>query len=231
VTITRTVDDAGVANLALDDGKANAFDFEFFDELNDALDACADDAAVVIGGREGMFSAGLNTKLLASLDDAGIGELLAAFGRTMLRVWLEPRPTVAAATGHAIAGGTILAMACDHTVAAEGDFRWGLSETTIGFPVPRWVLVIARGNVRADRLDDLVLSGTLITPADAAGVGYADVVAPAGQVLSAAHARARVLAELPRRAYAATKQRLRREAADAALAGLGADTRALLAER
>ncbi|MDP9405031.1 MAG: enoyl-CoA hydratase-related protein, partial [Actinomycetota bacterium] len=161
--ITRRVD-AQVATLTVDDGKVNAFDRDFFDELDAALDECADDAAVVIAGRPGMFSAGLNTKRMAQLDDAGMSDLLVAFGATMLRVWLEPRPVVAAVTGHAVAGGTILAMACDHAVAAAGDYAWGLTETTIGFPLPSWVIALARGNVRADRLDDLLLPGRTVGP-------------------------------------------------------------------
>jgi enoyl-CoA hydratase len=172
-----------------------------------------------------MFSAGLNTKVMAGLDAGGMRELLSAFARTMLRVWLEPRPVVAAVTGHAVAGGTVLAMCADHAVAAEGAFRWGLTETTIGFPMPQWILAIARGNVAPNRLDDLVLPGATVDPAEAVAVGYADALAPPQEVLAAATARARDLAALPRATYAATKRRLRGPAADAALANLAEDLR------
>jgi enoyl-CoA hydratase len=227
MTITRTVDD-GLATLTMDDGKVNAFDLTFFSELESALDDCAEDGAVVIVGRPGMFSAGLNTKVLADISPEEFADLLSTFGRTMLRVWLEPRPVVAAVTGHAIAGGTILAMACDHAVAADGDFRWGLTETTIGFAMPQWILAIARGNVRNDRLDDLVLPGALVSPAEAVDVGYADALAPADQVLTVATARARELSQLPAAAYRATKDQIRGQAARTALEGMEADMRALL---
>jgi enoyl-CoA hydratase len=227
MTITRTVDD-GLATLTMDDGKVNAFDQAFFAELDASLDECADDDAVVLVGRPGMFSAGLNTKILADISPEDFGELLTAFGRTMLRVWLEPRPVVAAVTGHAIAGGTILAMACDHAVAADGDFRWGLTETTIGFAMPQWILTIARGNLRNDRLDDLVLPGALVSPAEAVEVGYADALAGPDDVLAAATDRARELAQLPLAAYRATKHQIRGAAAQWALDGMDADMRALL---
>jgi enoyl-CoA hydratase len=228
--ITRT-DDAGVVTLTMDDGKVNAFDQDFFAALDGALDECADAAAVVLAGRPGMFSAGLNIKVLASLDTDGLVDLLVGFGRTMLRVWTEPRPMVAAATGHAIAGGTILAMACDHAVAADGDFRWGLTETTIGFPLPEWIIAIARGNVRADRLDDLLLPGELVLPPEAVDVGFADVLAAEDQVLRVAQDRARHLAGLPRPAYAETKRRLRGPAAATVLAVAEQDVRGLLGAR
>jgi enoyl-CoA hydratase len=228
MAIELTVED-GVALLTLDNGRVNAFDLGLFEELNHTLDDCADYGAVVIAGRPGMFSAGLNTKVMAGLDAAGMAELITAFGETMLRVWEEPRPTVAAATGHAVAGGTILAMCCDHAVAAEGDFRWGLTETSIGMVLPSWVLTIARGNVPADRLDDLALPGRAIPPEEAVAAGYADELAPPEAVLQRALARARELAALPRAAYAGNKQRLRGAAAAAAREGLRADVVAGLA--
>ena len=229
--ITTTDGGQGVATLTLDDGKVNAFDRAFFDELAVAFDGCADAAAVVVAGRPGMFSAGLNTRVLARLDDAGMADLLVAFGRTMLRVWLEPRPVVAAATGHAVAGGTLLAMTCDHAVAAAGDFRWGLVETTIGFPLPAWAIALARGNVPADRLDDLLLPGGTVDVAGAVRAGFADVAVAPDDVVPRAHERARELARLSRPVYAETKRRLRRDLAEPALATIEADVAALLAAR
>lgn len=231
MTIGRAEGPGGIVTLTMDDGKVNAFDLEFFSALDTAFDECAGAAAVVLAGRPGMFSAGLNMKVLASLDDDGMTDLLVQFGRTMLRVWLEPRPVVAAAGGHAIAGGTILAMACDHAVAAEGDFKWGLTETTIGFPLPSWIIALARGNVSPHRLDDLLLPGKMVGPADAVDAGFADELAPADTVVERAQQRAAELAALPRVTYAETKRRLRAPAAQTALAGVEADIRGLLAQR
>lgn len=227
---TRTVSD-GVATVVMDDGRVNAMDLDFFAGLTEVLDACAGDAAVVLAGRDGMFSAGLNTKVLTSSDESLITRMLVTFGRTMHRVWLEPRPVVAAATGHAVAGGTVLAMACDHAVAAAGDFRWGMVETTIGFAMPHWALAITRGNVAADRLDDLLLPGRAVGPEEAVAVGFADEHAPPAEVVSRAQAHARALADLPAAAYAATKRRLRAPASAASLADVEADTAALLGVR
>ncbi|MPZ73659.1 MAG: enoyl-CoA hydratase [Nitriliruptorales bacterium] len=231
MTISKSSDGEGIATVVMDDGKVNAFDIAFFRELDDVLGSCGDDAAIVLTGREGMFSAGLNTKTMATLDEDGMTDLLVQFGRTMLRVWLEPRPVVAAVNGHAIAGGTILAMACDHAVAATGDYRWGLTETTIGFPLPSWIIAIARGNVGAHHLDDLLLPGQTVGPARAVEVGFADAVAPLDQVRDAARIRALQLAGLPRTTYAETKRRLRGAAVDSVLGGIETDIRELLRRR
>jgi enoyl-CoA hydratase len=236
VAITTKVLDEGVVTLSIDDGKVNAFGLGFFAELDAALDDAAGAAAVVLAGREGMLSAGLDMKIMGVKDPgaddvAAMEDLLVAFGETMLRVWLEPRPVVVAATGHAVAGGTILCLAADHAVAAEGDYKWGLIETTIGFALPHWIIALARGSVRADRLDDLLLPGAVVDPATAVEVGFADALAPPAAVLDRALDRAHELARLPGATYAETKRRLRRASADAVSPTLRADVRALLASR
>lgn len=220
--------DGELARLTLDDGKANAFDLAFFTELNAALDECADAASVVLVGRDGMFSGGLNLKVLQGSTPEALLDLLTRFGHTMHRVWLEPRPVVAAVTGHAVAGGTILAMACDHAVAAEGEFRWGLNETAIGMVMPEWILAITRANVPAHRFEDLILSGALIPPAAAVDAGFADELTAPEAVVETAERKAAELAALPRHAYAATKRRLRGAASESSLGVMEADLRSAL---
>lgn len=215
MTITREVDD-GVAVLTLDDGKVNAFDVDRFAELDAALDDCVDDAAVVLCGRDGVFSAGLDRDLLSAPREE-LTQLAVALTRTTMRLWTEPRPVVAAVTGHAIAAGTILALACDHAIAAAGDYRWGLNETAIGLVLPQWVIALARTNVRADRLDGLILPGRLVGPDEARAVGFADEVVPANEVRDRAIAHAAALTELSRNIYATNKQRLRGAAAEAGM--------------
>lgn len=227
--IHRDLGDDGVLTLTIDDGKRNAFDAAAFDALVEAFDAAPPEArAIVLAGREGVFSAGLDIKVLATRERAAIHDLLVRFGRSLVRVWTEGRPTVAAATGHAVAGGTMFAMACDHAVAADGDFAWGLTETRIDFEMPHFGLALARANVRNDRLEDLILPGAQIDAATAVEVGYADELAPADQVVARAREHAAALAELPAGAYAGTKYRLRGMAAEAVLAGLEDDVEALL---
>lgn len=226
--LRREQTDDGVVTLTMDDGKKNALDTEGFRALTKAFDDLGDARAVVLAGREGIFTAGLNVKFIASADRAQMHALLVAFGRTLMRMWTEPRPVVAAATGHAVAAGTMLAMACDHAVAAEGDCFWGLTETRINFEMPRFGITLARHNVRGDRIEDLILPGAQIPAAEAVAVGFADEVAPADDVVARAQHKAAELAELPAEAYAGTKQRLRGDAADAVLTDLDADIDALL---
>lgn len=229
-TVHRSEDD-GIATITLDDGKLNALDTDVFGQLDEAFDASSEARAIVVTGRDGVFTAGLNTKKLPDMSTDELGELMGAMGRTLMRIWLEPRPVVCAATGHAIAAGTMLAMACDHTIAASGEYKWGLSETQIGFPLPEFAIAISRGNVRSDRLDDLLLPGRIVGPEAAVEAGFVDEVVQPADVLPTATTRARQLADLPQVAYGATKQRLRGAVAQGVLDRLEDDTRDMLSHR
>jgi enoyl-CoA hydratase len=226
--VSRELDADGVLTVTLDDGDKNALTPEVFEALIAALDADTGARAVVVTGRPGILTAGLDIKWMAANGREGVEHLLVRFGECLMRWWTDPRPTVCAATGHAIAAGTMLAMACDHAVADREGF-WGLTETRIDFEIPDFGLALARANMRNDRLEDLLLPGERITAAQAVEAGFADVVVAPDEVLDAAHRHARELAALPGRAYAGTKTRLRGQTADAVLDGLRADIALLTA--
>jgi len=223
---TRREDDLLV--ITLDDGDKNALVPETFEAIVSALDDPTESSAVILTGRPGVFTAGLDVKWMAANGREGVNRLLIDFGAAVMRLWTDPRPTVCAATGHAIAAGTMFGMACDHAIAAD-DGYWGLTETRIDFEMPRFGIALARANLRADRVEDLLLPGVRLEATEAVEVGYADELAPADEVLARATAHATQLAELPPRSYAGTKRRLRGEAAEAVLSGLEDDIAALTA--
>ena len=108
----------GIAQITLDDGKVNVMNWEFFKELNENLDkALVDKARVLLfTGRPGVFSAGLDLKLLPTQSLSEQIKFQRTFASTMLRVYQYPLPTIAAYRGHAIAGGMILSCACDRLI-------------------------------------------------------------------------------------------------------------------
>ena len=225
--IRRQVDD-GVLTVTMDDGAKNALTPEVFDGLIAALDEDTDARAVVLTGRDDILTAGLDIKWMAANGRDGVEHLLVRFGECLMRWWTEPRPTVCGAAGHAIAAGSMLAMACDHAVAGEGGW-WGLTETRIDFEIPDFGIALARANLRADRLEDLLLPGARIDAATAVEAGFADELLPPHEVLARAQAHAAELAALPARAYAGTKHRLRGDRAARVLDGLSDDIAALTA--
>jgi enoyl-CoA hydratase len=207
----------GVAEITLDDGKVNAMALAFFTGLGEALDRAERERvrAVVIAGRPGVFSAGLDLKVMPTLAPEDLRRTLLAFGRTMLRVFTFPVPTVAAVSGHAIAGGAILAFACDLRVVAEGPFRIHLNEVAIGLALPSWAIVLAESAIPPRRRTEAILHARAYSPDEAAERGIVDAVArPAGAVVEQARAAAAPLAALDQAAYAVSKARQRARAVE-----------------
>ena len=139
-----------IAILRLDDGKANAVNHALVDGMNSALDKAANEAkAVVLTGRPGRFSAGFDLSVLQSGPEAG-HKLVTAGARMLLKIFTHPQPVVAASTGHSIAAGGFMLLACDTRLGTEGDFKIGLNEVAIGMTLPEFGLdVRARTSVQA----------------------------------------------------------------------------------
>ncbi len=226
-TVTALLRGDGMLEVTLDDAGPNVLRPEVCDDLVTALDAHPD-APVLLRGREGMFSAGLDLRWMMTSSPEDIGVLLRACGRMLVRVWTHPRPVVVAATGHAIAAGTMLAMAGDHTVAAEGG-AWGLNETVNGMQIPRFGIELAAARLAPRALDRLLLEGRRLSAEDAVDVAMADELAPPDEVLARAEERLTALAALPTAAYAGNKLRLRQERARTVLDGLDDDVDGLVA--
>lgn len=211
-----------VAVLTLDDGKANAVRPELLAALDAALDEveAGDTRSLVVAGRPGFFCGGLDLKRLPELSRAEQRDTFAHFGRVLTRLFLFGRPTVAAMTGHAIAGGALLAMACDVRLGVDGGYRFGVSEVAIGLPMPAFGVEVVRAAVPGVHLAEALLHGRLYTHAQAREVGMVEGLNLPERVTDVAVARARGLAEVPSEAYALTKRRLRAASADAALRAL-----------
>lgn len=200
-----------VAEIRLDDGKVNAMGPAFFDDLNALLDRVEREkpAALVLAGREGFFSPGLNVKLLPTLQPEELTRTLQSFGHTLLRVWTLGVPTVAAVTGHAVAGGLFLAFACDRRIMARGAFRLHANEHQIGLPLPTWAQAITESVVGGSTFVELMLHARPFTPDEALGSRMVDEVVDAGMVIARARAVAAPLAALSQPAYAISKTRNR----------------------
>lgn len=206
-----------LAILRLDDGKANSIESTFIRELNDGLDRSEKEAkAVVIAGRPSFFSAGLDLKILPTLPEKELRSFLMSYSKAMLRVWLHPRPVVAAVTGHMIAGGAVLGLACDRRLGAQGAFKLGLNEVAIGLALPPYVVAIARGALPPPAWSGALIFGELYDPLTAVAKGYLDRTLPADQVIDQAVVDAKRLAALPDHAFALTKRNLRAEEAEKA---------------
>jgi enoyl-CoA hydratase len=209
MTVTYELDE-GVAHVRLDDGKANVLNDVSLAGLEDALARAQDDraGALVIWGRPRCFSGGIDLELVRETDESARTASLRRIARGLLGVWNAPLPTVAAITGHAVAGGAVLALACDWRIAADVDANIGLTETAIGLVMPTWATVIAQGALGTVAAEEAILGAAVLSPREAAEKGFVHEVVAGERFPTRVSEFATELTELPTVVYGTTKRRL-----------------------
>jgi enoyl-CoA hydratase len=204
-----------VALVRIDRPPANALDLELLQEGHGVLEelAAADPGAVVLTGREGFFSAGVDLRLAPTLDAAGQRSMVEGINRLFAGWYSFPRPVVCAVNGHAIAGGMILALCGDYRVGCD-EGKLGLTELRAGIPYPACAIAVVKAELPAAAARLLVLRAELISPGEALAMGALDELVSPAAVLPRALEVASAMAALPRSAYPVVKQQLRRETLD-----------------
>jgi Delta3-Delta2-enoyl-CoA isomerase len=202
----------------------NALDPAFVRTLREAIETAIRDGArgIVLSGREGMFSAGLDVPSLLPLDRDAMRAFWRDFFALCAAIACSPVPIVAAITGHSPAGGAVLAILCDYRVMADGAFKIGLNETQVGLAVPDAIQAALRRLVGAYRAERLLVAGTMLSAADAKAIGFVDELVATDLVVARAVAWLGDLLKLPPAAMSAT-----RALARADLASVFADVDAL----
>jgi enoyl-CoA hydratase len=203
--VIETTDENGIAVLRLHHGPVNALDLELLAALPEALAAVAEAAAVVLTGAGRCLSAGVDLKRIVAGGPGYVAEFLPALSTAVLALFDHPRPTVAAVNGHALAGGCVLAAACDLRLMSAGTI--GLTELVAGVPFPTVPLEIMRHAV-GPRTDQLILTGATMDQAGARSIGLVHDVVEPGELLATAVERARRLAGAPAEVYALSKAQL-----------------------
>jgi enoyl-CoA hydratase len=200
-----------VAVLRMADGKVQALDLELVEALESALDAVDRDdrAAVVLTGTGASFSAGVDLFRLVEGGEPYVRRFLEALSSVLRRLFLLPRPVIAAVNGHAIAGGLVLVCACDLRLLARGNGRLGVPELAVGLPFPALALEIVRFAAPRAHVQQLVYRGLRLDADAALAHGLVDEQVDPDALLPLALERARELARLPSDAFALAKRQLR----------------------
>ncbi len=207
-------ENGAVTVLRMEHGKANAVDTDLFADLNAALDAteAAGARALVLTGTGSIFSAGVDLFRVLEEGAPYLAEFLPALSSTVRRLFTYPRPMVAAVNGHAIAGGCILAAACDRRIMNRDKGRIGVTELLVGVPFPADALEPLRFLLPARHVQDLVYSGRTLDAAEAQAIGLVEQVADADSVLESACREAERMGALAADAFTISKHQIRQPA-------------------
>jgi len=208
------IDHAGeVRELRLARPPANALSPDLVFALRNQIEAAPRDGAraLVLSGRPGMFSAGLDVPVLLGLEREAMSAFLLDFFGLLRALAASSVPVVAAITGHSPAGGAVLALFCDRRVMAEGEFRIGLNEVQVGLSLPGVIHAALERVVGAREAERLGVGGLMVGTAEALSLGLVDELVPAESVVERALGIARELLALPPRAMATTRALARRD--------------------
>jgi len=200
-----------VAIMRLQHGKVNALDLELLLAITEAMRAVDQARAVVITGSGSVFSAGVDLQRIVAGGPSYVREFLPALSESFMAIFDHPGPVVAAVNGHAIAGGCVIAAACDVRLMAHG--KIGLAELSVSVPFPPVAMEIMRYAV-GPAVGHLVLTAALLDPAQARSIGLIQHVCKPEVLLESAVDRARQMARTPAGVFSVSKRQLQQPARD-----------------
>ncbi|RPH98035.1 MAG: enoyl-CoA hydratase/isomerase family protein [Lysobacterales bacterium] len=201
------MDHGAVREIRLARPPANALNPQLVEGLERALAEAENSAqAIVISGLPGMFSAGLDVPELLQLDRDLLSRFWQSFTRLLKRIALSPLPTVFAMTGHAPAGGIVMAVFGDYRIMPRGAFKTGMNEVQVGLVVPPPVQQALVRLIGAHRAERILVAGEIMDAQRALEIGLVDELAddPDAVVRRAVDWCERLLA-LPRPAMVKTR--------------------------
>jgi enoyl-CoA hydratase len=199
-----------IATLTFDDGKVNAVGTRFLDDISAGLDRAEAEqaAAVILCGREGIFSGGFDLGEFKKGPEAGMVMVNRGF-ELLIRLYSFPLPVVAACTGHGIAMGAFIIMACDTRIGCRGDFKMSLPETAIGMELPPILVELTASRIARQHMTRAALQSEVYNPEQAVVAGFIDEVVNVDQLSARAMEVAELLAQLPQGQYAINKLSVR----------------------
>ncbi|MEH6636619.1 MAG: crotonase/enoyl-CoA hydratase family protein [Halioglobus sp.] len=199
-----------IVTLTFDDGKANVVGHQFLEDINQGLDRAEKEqaGAVILCGREGMFSAGFDLGEFKKGPEQGMAMVKRGF-ELLVRLYSFPLPLVAACTGHGIAMGAFIIMASDYRIGSLGNFKMSLPETAIGMDLPPILVELTASRIAKRHMSRVALQSEVYNPEQAVEAGFTDEAVEAAVLDARAMEVAEKLAQLPQAQYAANKLSIR----------------------
>jgi enoyl-CoA hydratase/carnithine racemase len=200
-----------VGILSLARGKANALNAELVEELFARVEELAGDAEtralVITSDVPRMFSGGFDVREVFRYPREPMGRFFTRFVGLFERIRTLPKPVVCALTGHAFAGGAILALAADFRVMADGA-NLSVNEVDLAVMLPASMIRALARPAHPELARSMLLGAEVISAQRALAGGLVSEVLPVNEVLTAAVRRARQLGDKPSAAFVAHKRAL-----------------------
>jgi 3,2-trans-enoyl-CoA isomerase len=203
------------AIVTMNRAKVNAVNFQMVNEIRSTFKAMQEDdsvSGVILTGRTGVFSAGLDLIELYDYDEVKIREFFIAFGLMYVELAKFTKPFICAITGHSPAGGTVIAIAADYRVMAAGEkYGIGLNEVAVNVQITTNLIEAYSFWLGKSLAYRYILEGKLLNTKEALEARLVDEVVPMEEVLPKAEARMKHYLQADRNIWLNTKTKLRGE--------------------
>jgi 3,2-trans-enoyl-CoA isomerase len=205
-----------IATVTLARGKVNALNEPMFREIRTSfqdLEKSDEVRAVILTGRGKFFSFGFDIPELLSYSKDDFIRYLTKFASFCSYLFLFPKPVIAALNGHTIAGGCMLANACDCRIMVSEKAKIALNEITFGASVFAGSVAILKFCVGSRNAATILYSGAMYSPDEAARLGLVDQIVLAENLMQTAEKAAVDFASKSAAAFSSIKGLLRRPVA------------------
>ncbi len=214
--ITALVEES-VAWVNLSRPKVNAINEAVAEELRGVLEGLAKDdrvKAVVMTGEGSFFSFGLDIPEFVTYSKEAFTRFVGKFADLYTYVFMFPKAVVAALNGHTIAGGCMIATACDYRIMVTDKARISLNEVTFGSSLFPGSAEMLKHCVGARNAESVAFTGAMFSADAALKLGLIDEVVPGESLSARAGAVAKQYALRHGPAFTSIKKLLRGEVAD-----------------
>jgi enoyl-CoA hydratase/carnithine racemase len=196
-----------VALVRLTNGVTNPLSPILLDELSECLARVRRDCkGMVLAGGEKFFSIGMDLPTLVKLEPDAVNRFIDKFQQVIWELFSLPLPTASAVCGHAVAGGTILALMTDYRYLAGGKTVMGVNEVKLGLTVPYLPSLVLQQLLRDNDAKEMIYGGEFVGPEQASELGLVDGLCGKEACEQAALDKINSLAQLPAEALAALKE-------------------------
>jgi enoyl-CoA hydratase/carnithine racemase len=214
----------GIAEVRIEREKVNALDDSLVNELSACFAALAEDPDVrgsILTGTGNFFSFGFDIPKFLSYPKEEFTRYLNLFTGLYWELFSHPKPIIAALNGHAVAGGCMLATACDIRIMVDGKAKIGLNEITFGSSIFAGSVAMLAFWVGERRAQEILYAGKLYSALEAHELGLVDAVVPDDQLLQTARQIAQRHAGKAPAAFRSIKTLLRKPVLEAMIAREG----------
>ena len=209
--------DNGVATITLQRGKVNAINENLVHELDSCLtdlEADPEIRSIILTGSGKFFSFGFDIPELLLFSPEEFTQLLIQFTNLYTRIFLFQKPVIAALNGHTMAGGCMLASACDWKIMVSGKSKIALNEINFGSSVFAGSAEMLAYSAGWKNTEKILYSGSLFTADEALELGLIDQLETEENLFNEAKKKAHELGEKDSTAFHSIKKLLRKPVAD-----------------